>query len=255
MSKNCPEGLKTQFLDIFAYLVNAFVWSPCPMLARYKVRGPLEGGLGGGFLAKFFMFMPFRDLHDDLRWQTPESFHWIAGWAVCHYKPPHCSLFSSSGAGCARSIASDAEGALLQGHLPRRPRDKESPQYCRKVYWTKMVQNGPNDHFGQNDLIPNWILVFARPKWTKMVHFGPFWPKRSILVHLGPPTVLWPLLKGSATFPTNKKKSPTSFCRSAGRRSRLEQRQVVVNSAIRIATVRFLSLLLRKEGKPRKMKV
>ena len=26
-----------------------------------------------------------------------------------------------------------------------------------------MAQNGPNDHFGQNDLIPNWILAFARP--------------------------------------------------------------------------------------------
>ena len=30
MSKNCPEGLKTQFSDIFwtifAYLVDAFVW-------------------------------------------------------------------------------------------------------------------------------------------------------------------------------------------------------------------------------------
>ena len=39
-----------------------------------------------------------------------------------------------------------------------------------------MVQNGPNDHFGQNDLIPNWISAFARPKWTKMVHFGPLWP-------------------------------------------------------------------------------
>ena len=35
-------------------------------------------------------------------------------------------------------------------------------------------QNGPNDHFGQNDLTPNRILAFARPKWTKMVHFGPF---------------------------------------------------------------------------------
>ena len=46
-----------------------------------------------------------------------------------------------------------------------------------------MVQNGPNDHFGQNDLIPNWILAFARPKWTKMVHFGPFWPEE---VHFGP---------------------------------------------------------------------
>ena len=46
-----------------------------------------------------------------------------------------------------------------------------------------MDQNGPNDHFGQNDLIPNWILAFARPKWTKMVHFGPFWPEE---VHFGP---------------------------------------------------------------------
>ena len=26
------------------------------------------------------------------------------------------------------------------------------PRYCRKVYWTKMVQNGPNDHFGHNIL-------------------------------------------------------------------------------------------------------
>ena len=59
----------------------------------------------------------------------------------------------------------------------------EWPRYCRKVYWIKTVQNGPNDHFGQNDLIPNWILAFARPKWTKMVHFGPFWPGE---VHFGP---------------------------------------------------------------------
>ena len=27
-------------------------------------------------------------------------------------------------------------------------------------------QNGPNDHFGKNYLIPNWIFAFARPKWT-----------------------------------------------------------------------------------------
>ena len=60
---------------------------------------------------------------------------------------------------------------------------KESPEYCRKVYWTKMVRNGQSDHFGQSDLIPNLILVFARPKWTKMVHFGPFW---SIDVYFGP---------------------------------------------------------------------
>ena len=32
---------------------------------------------------------------------------------------------------------------------------REWLRYCRKEYWTKMVQNGPNDHLGQNDLIPN----------------------------------------------------------------------------------------------------
>ena len=46
-----------------------------------------------------------------------------------------------------------------------------------------MAQNGPNDRLGQNDLIPNWILAFARPKWTILVHFGPFWPEE---VHFGP---------------------------------------------------------------------
>ena len=48
-------------------------------------------------------------------------------------------------------------------------------------------QNGHLGHFVQNDLRQNWFLAFARPKWTKMVHFGLM---RSILVHLGPPTVL-----------------------------------------------------------------
>ena len=60
------------------------------------------------------------------------------------------------------------------------------------VRWTKMTQNGHNDHFGQNGLILNWILAFARPNGPKgsiLVHF------RSILVHLGPSTVLWPLLR------------------------------------------------------------
>ena len=60
---------------------------------------------------------------------------------------------------------------------------REWPQHCRKECWTKMVQSGPNDHFGQNDLIPNWILAFGRPKWTKTVHFAPFWLEE---VHFGP---------------------------------------------------------------------
>ena len=71
------------------------------------------------------------------------------------------------------------------------PINREWPRYCRKVYWTKMVQNGANDHFGQNDLISNRNVAFASPKWSILVHFG---LKRSILVHLGPPTVLWPFL-------------------------------------------------------------
>ena len=46
------------------------------------------------------------------------------------------------------------------------------PRYCRKVCWTKMVQNGQNDHFGQNDLIPK--LDFGIRK-TTMDQNGPFW--------------------------------------------------------------------------------
>ena len=64
---------------------------------------------------------------------------------------------------------------------------------CTGPKWSKMVQT---THFGQNDLIPNRTLAFARPKWTKLVHFlVHFGLKRSILVHLGPPTVPWPILK------------------------------------------------------------
>ena len=38
----CPEGPKTQ-LDIFSYLVDAFVWWPCRLLARCKEHGIYHG--------------------------------------------------------------------------------------------------------------------------------------------------------------------------------------------------------------------
>ena len=47
MSKNCPEpeGLKTQFSDIlgtmFVYLVDVFVWRPCPTFAHYNTKVPI----------------------------------------------------------------------------------------------------------------------------------------------------------------------------------------------------------------------
>ena len=50
--------------------------------------------------------------------------------------------------------------------ITTRTTNREWLRYCRKVYWTKMAQHGPNDHFGRNDLIPNWILAFARPFWS-----------------------------------------------------------------------------------------
>ena len=50
-----------------------------------------------------------------------------------------------------------------------------------------------------------FYLAFTRPKWTKMVHFG---LKNSILVHLAPPTVLWPaLIEG----PTRKPRDTLAF--------------------------------------------
>ena len=65
---------------------------------------------------------------------------------------------------------------LRKGDLKRRGEFnfREWPRYCWKECWTKMAQNGPNDHLGQNGLIPNRILAFGRPKWTILVRFGPF---------------------------------------------------------------------------------
>ena len=38
-------------------------------------------------------------------------------------------------------------------------------------------QGKEDQGFGQNSLIPNWILVFARPRRDQNgPHFGPFWP-------------------------------------------------------------------------------
>ena len=59
---------------------------------------------------------------------------------------------------------------------------KKWPRHCRICTGPKWSKRP----FGSKlPYIPNWILAFARPTWTEMVHFG---LKRSILVHLGPPT-------------------------------------------------------------------
>ena len=58
------------------------------------------------------------------------------------------------------------------------------PNWPKMVKTTLLVKN-------LNDLIPNWILAFARPKWTKISSFWvDFGLKTSVSVHLGPPTVL-----------------------------------------------------------------
>ena len=60
-----------------------------------------------------------------------------------------------------------------------------------------MAQNGQNDHFGQNDLIPNRIW-YSRDQNGPI--FGPFWPEG---VHFGPfrsANVLWPFLVGLGLF-------------------------------------------------------
>ena len=53
------------------------------------------------------------------------------------------------------------------------------PKWSKRPFWSK----GP---YSELD------FSIPRPKWSILVHFG---LKRSILVHLGPPTVLWPFLK------------------------------------------------------------
>ena len=74
---------------------------------------------------------------------------------------------------------------LLEGVLDQNGPKWSKPKWSKRPFWSN------------NGLISNRILAFARPKWTKMVYFG---LKRSIFVHLGPPTVLWPfLINGSHT--------------------------------------------------------
>ena len=106
------------------------------------------------------------------------KFSRISGkWSHSYFCFPHSG-------GSLKSLDSlnswDSREPLENGRFWKDPFSKKSrewPQYCRKVYWIKMVQNGPNDHFGQNGLIPNWILAFARPKWilVRPKWRGPFW--------------------------------------------------------------------------------
>ena len=73
-----------------------------------------------------------------------------------------------------------------------------------------MVQNGPNDHFGPNDLIPNWILAFARPQWTKMVHFGPFGSANRTLAIPGTNPACWTISSLPPMPPFNSGKGGSS---------------------------------------------
>ena len=57
---------------------------------------------------------------------------------------------------------------------------REWPRYCRKVYWPKLVQNGPDNHF--EPFWPYSKLDFSIRE-TKMDQNGPFWPEE---VHFGP---------------------------------------------------------------------
>ena len=68
---------------------------------------------------------------------------------------------------------------------------KEWPQYCRMVCWTKMVQMVKTTMLVKMTVFRTGFWVFARAKRTILAHFC---LKKSILVHLGPPTAPCPSL-------------------------------------------------------------
>ena len=65
-------------------------------------------------------------------------------------------------------------------------------------------QNGPDDHFGQTALFQTGV-------WHYRDQNGPKW---SILVHLGPPTVLWSFLKNR--WPRDSQRESRRFARILG---------------------------------------
>ena len=56
--------------------------------------------------------------------------------------------------------------------------DQNGPKGSKRPFWSKWP-------YSELDL---------SIRETKMDQNGPFWPEEAILVHLGPPTVLWPSL-------------------------------------------------------------
>ena len=75
------------------------------------------------------------------------------------------------------------KGTITKARFPRSQNNmvlvvetigREWPRYCRKVYWTKVVQNGPNEH------LVKMALFRTGFQHSRMVHFG---LKRSILFH------------------------------------------------------------------------
>ena len=70
-------------------------------------------------------------------------------------------------------LLSPGKNAISRGKIEKEAFNTRGwPRYCRKVYWTKMVQNGPDDHlFGQ--YWPYSELDFSIRE-TKADQNGPF---------------------------------------------------------------------------------
>ena len=74
----------------------------------------------------------------------------------------------------------DASFEVEKAHFSKTPREKKGPENRQnEVKWRPPLCR-PLKH---SMIILNWILAFARPKWTKMVYFG---RSRSEEVHFGP---------------------------------------------------------------------
>ena len=80
---------------------------------------------------------------------------------------------------------------------------------CTGPKWSKMVQTTILVKIILNGRIPNWILAFARPKWTKMDQHGPFWPEEAA-AHFGP----FRSANRTLAIPENSKKVSQEYYRN-----------------------------------------
>ena len=181
MSKNCPEGPKTQFRTffwtIFAHLVDAFVWWPCPMHARYNIR-TLTMQRGKSASMRKGKWVPQK---------SRKSLLWVSFWLLETLSAPGGWEVSPRGlGGCGtlrllNALNSEDRGLKVRFSLATIALDRESAQICQIL--SSQGKNAPSNPY------PHYLVRLAASREPILRLFSNFftfrlncpseWPKGS----------------------------------------------------------------------------